>query len=286
MENVRPWRKTRLIHITQDFKKMKNRVLFLSGGGTKIPFMASAAIHLITDKEFKFKYFVGISSGAITALLLAMGKYDALRNTDIAKVFESPTSSILRVLTAIRSALSGKTILINENALRTRLKSLITEGAFNQWKNDQSSPDCHVMFTNINTSSIKMSSLKNMSYLEAVEIIISVSSVPITAGMSRWLRLNYKKVQECYVIHSRSNDQLVTKRIYGRKIWRWYYMINRIIEIMDIELSDSDYKRFADICHEQVKRCENIFPKSNDGVDQWTSGIDAIESNHRLCKKI
>jgi len=352
---------------------MKNKVLFLSGGGTKIVFLASVALHLIRSKKLHFQHYVGVSAGSLISIMLAMRKYDELEtsvlDTKTSDIFRYNPKSFIGTFLALWNVLSGKTYLYDDSALKNRLKKMITKDQFERYIKDPNTPKCYIICVDVNNGKELLIDIKKQNYYNAINYILASTAIPVFVGhkivngrklydgglrshigAATWLRKHIDQINECYSVYSRPQDLenitwimpkpestkrylLIVGLIYSMIIGPflssinldigflnqtvWTYanillgfgimagglqfnivkLLDRIIEIMNLEISKSDEKESDLLCYGKLKRNEKIFAPyklldnaySNtpeDNKKMWNLGVEAVEENPNLWKSI
>lgn len=350
---------------------MKKRVLFISGGGTKIVFLASVAIQLMKVKKIRFHHIVGVSAGSLLSLLLAMNEFTLIKENVLRSstrdIFKHHPKSILGIVLTIWNVVTGKIHLYNDESLGLKIKSLITEDKFNRYKSDPTTAKCYVICVDVNNGEELVIDLKNESYNDAINYVLASASIPVFVdkkvikgrnlfdgglrshiGASVWLRSNVKQINECYSIYSRPSDLnnitwklpkvsevkkkvLIGGLIYGCLIGpllssfnfgivfnvgiiylniiiaislivnglqiNIISMIQRSVEILNLEVSKSDEREADNLCYKHLKRNQKIFapyklldgPYENseeDNLRMWNLGIESVEENPELWRKL
>lgn len=302
---------------------MKKKVLFISGGGTKIVFLSAVALTLIQKKKLKFQHFVGVSSGAIISLLLALGKYDQLENEvmnlDSTDIFNVEPKSLQGKLKSLWNTIRGETYLYDDSALKSKLMTLVTKDQFNRYQRDENAPKAYVLVVDINNGTELLIDLKLFDYEIAIDYVMASTSIPVFVkhktingrnlfdgglrshiGSATWLKKHVKTINESYSIYSRPRDlENITWKLPEIK-WFGFGMVNmldRTIEILNLEISKSDEREADIILANNLKRNEKIFApyklmdsvydnSPEDNARMWNLGIEAVEEEPNLRKEI
>jgi len=152
----------------------------MSGGSTKISFLAGVAIGLHDRHEYDT--YVGTSSGAILAFCLANGKrFQVERKAmsfKITDVFKDDPNSIKGKLKAIGRGLT-KNYLFDQSRLKETIRNVVDQYDFYKWRNQDSTPDALVCAVCVETGAIVLKDLKTVDYEEALDWVMASSSVPV-----------------------------------------------------------------------------------------------------------
>lgn len=160
------------------------KALAISGGSTKIGFLAGAAIELC--KRNNYQIITGISAGSIISLLLAIGEFDLLKESilpmDSNKFFKKEPmtddnkiklSSIWRILTGEKS--------LSEFKLDDLLRSIYTKEHHEKLKN--SGKIVKVGAANLNLKRVEYCDITKLDYDYALKWVIASSSIPIMTDL-------------------------------------------------------------------------------------------------------
>jgi predicted acylesterase/phospholipase RssA len=157
-----------------------NKLPSISGGATDIANLAGCAIGIM--RSYKPDVFAGVSSGAILALPLALGKFDEtetfVKRFTHKDIFgTSPFGNNGGVsFAAAKRLFLGKKSLANMDGLRNSLRKIVTKKDF-----DKLQYNVFVAAVNYNTGKQTVFNLKEMPYETAIEAVIASSSIPIIA---------------------------------------------------------------------------------------------------------
>lgn len=257
---------------------MKKKVLFISGQDNKKVFLASVAHTLVKKKGIKFQYIVGVSSGALIGLLLAMGNYDELETID-----------------------AKPTLMQRIRGLKNRLTTIITKDQFKRYQKDETMPRVYIVLIDINTGQELIIDVKKHEY----DVVIDCLIVSLTlnhkkingrnmmngclrshTGSATWLKKNVGLINECYSIYSHPRDlENITWELTIIKF-------RRIIEILNLEISKIEEVKSDIILSDVLKRNEKIYApyklydKKYDALKTWKIGVEAVEDQPNLIKEI
>ncbi len=155
-------------------------ILSISGGSTKIPFLAGASLELMRNK--KYDVFVGSSSGALLSLALAVGNVrnvqSSVLNFGIKDIFtENPETRWGKIKAVWRAITKG--YLFDQSRLYETIKEVVSKEEFDQWKDNPRAPSAHVCAINIETGSIVVVNLKRHDYEIALKWVMASASIPV-----------------------------------------------------------------------------------------------------------
>lgn len=164
------------------------KALFLSGGAAKFISLVSAARHLMFEKLFIPNLVVGSSSGAITTLMLCMGKLDVatqigvkIKIKDIfskAPFKEDGSLTIGAAWRFVKGVVTGKCNSLGEiDNLRKLLKKHVSKAEFEAYQKDDTKPVGIIMTVNASTRQRRMFNLKHVDYNTAIEAVIGSSAI-------------------------------------------------------------------------------------------------------------
>jgi len=162
-------------------------VLSISGGGTKIIGQEKACQGIIRKYGFKPDLIVGVSSGAVLSLPIAMGKWEELKtmmdSLSMKSIFDKcPITKKNRVsVKGIIRALTGKPSLGTMKNLAENIKKVISESEFEQYKRSVSLPICVIMAYDFKKAKRVFINLKEVSYSEYLKFVTASASLPIAA---------------------------------------------------------------------------------------------------------
>jgi len=235
--------------------------LSLSGAGSKIPLLGSAAITLLTKHNYKPDIIIGTSSGALLALPLALGLYNEIEK--IVKNFTMDTIFNMRpvnkkgkiTLGAIWRVLRGKNSLGLQNNLIKTLKNLIPLKFFDDYKYNNKYAEVFIVTVEFKTGKRKYIRAKDLSYENYIKYAIASTTIPIFAESidingnyyydggirdfmgSHWGFENLS-ITENISIYSRPKDFNITETNWKPK--NIYTVLQRTIDIMMLEISKND----------------------------------------------
>jgi len=173
---------------------MNKKSLSISGGSTKIPMLAGAAITLLKDKGYKPSYIVGTSSGGILALALALGKYDEVeelvKNFTLDTVFDKkPVNEKGKItLNGKLRILAGKESLGTQNAVIDAIKKIVTKEDYaNYLKLDF--PIVYIGVVEFRTGRRFYINLKEQTYEKYLRFVLATGSIP---GFVEGVRIDFE----------------------------------------------------------------------------------------------
>lgn len=305
-----------------EIKKLKSLLsgkriaLFFSGASTKIGMLVGAGVMLLRTFGIRVVVIVGTSSGAMCALILAIGLYQTAKNKartfTIKDIFRENPNSLRGMLKAVNRVLHGHYNLYDQTKLVETLKGLISEESFYAWANSINSPDVMIGIYNAETRARHYVSLKSKSYEEALDIVLASTSIPIASAPvningqmyydggvrdhigSEWYVSNYHgKIDECISVYSRpevftGDDREISKPFTFEPPTKFPKLknIKRILglglELYDVmlnEISKSDEVKTDLLCDKyRIKHTKIFAPyKLADGVYETSP-----EMNDRL----
>ena len=167
------------------------KVLNLPGGSTKALQIAIAAIIVMSEYGYKPDVITGTSAGAIIALALHLGKFDAIidqaENVELDSMFEiSPTDGKGNLSwAAYRRMIWGLLPFINNSYslgiqnTRHYFTNNISEEEFYKYRFNSDSPDIWILVVDPTTKKHIWYNLKDLSYVEAIEIVEMASHIPV-----------------------------------------------------------------------------------------------------------
>lgn len=159
------------------------KIYNLSGGATKIGGLFAKSERIIKEFGYKPDLISGVSSGALLALPIAMGKWDELKalvsNITLEDIFDiSPVSKKGKVtLKGLWRLLMGKPSLGTQNNLRKTLSKIITEKDFDKYINGHY-PKVFIGVTNFNSGRFELISVFDSTYEQYLDYTIASASIP------------------------------------------------------------------------------------------------------------
>jgi len=247
---------------------MRKIAMIISGGATKIPFLAGVALSLIINKKVRPSFFIGISSGAILSFTLGIGKYnDTFKNVinfSLSSFMANDMSGFKGFMKTLYNVLRGKHHLNSQKPLKKLLMNVVTEDDFELWKGDVQKPEIFVGAVSLETGKRIYKDLRDCDYEEAIDWVMASASIPFyTEGSqidgenwfdgglrdhigTEWFLKRYShKVDEVHQIYSRASN-LSSYRFKMPKR-KWFKLgsikvLNRSIEILNWEISKTDEK--------------------------------------------
>jgi len=159
------------------------KIYNLSGGATKIGGLFAKSERIIKEFGYKPDVISGVSSGALLALPIAMGKWDELKalitTITLDHIFDNyPVNKKGKItLKSIWRLLIGKPSLGTQNNLRKTLSSLITEKDFDKYINGRY-PKVYIGVTNFNSGEFELINVQNLDYEQYLDYVIASASIP------------------------------------------------------------------------------------------------------------
>ena len=159
------------------------KIYNLSGGATKIGGLFAKSERIIKEFGYKPDIISGVSSGALLALPIAMGKWDELKqliyNIKSEDIFDSsPVNKKGKItLKGLWRLLMGKSSFGTQNNLRKTLSKLITENDFDKYING-CYPKVLIGVTNFNSGEFEMISVFDLDYEDYLDYTIASASIP------------------------------------------------------------------------------------------------------------
>lgn len=242
--------------------------LGLSFGGTKIVGLFGV-VEKLFEEGYKPDIISGISSGAILALPLALGKhkemYELIKDLDLDtfmsknpfnKKGKIKLSGILRFL--------FKGYFGEQNNIVKNLKKLVSRNEFEFWKKDQNRINVFVQTVDINTGSRIVSDLSLLDYEEALSKILASCSIPIyvklikteneifyDGGIRNFILTPYMlcnfPITENISVYSRPEDYKLLVEPVNNNM----QLLVRIIDIFLVEISKKDEEDEKRYCREK-----------------------------------
>lgn len=287
--------------------------LGLSGGGTKLPFIAGRALRIIKDlpENSNITHISGTSAGAIIAWALMLNKYDDIvyysNNFNIKHAFKYDPSKRSTKLRAIYNIISGKHNLFNQSTLIDTLKDIVSKEEFTEYKSNESYPIVLVGVVDFEYGNKKYFNLKQLIYEEALNAILASSSISVYTSpvkiRGRWyvdgglrdhvgsayLLNRYPDIDKVITIFSRPDfsashikgkkQYTLTEPEFGKIVIDKDLL--RTIGILNMELSKGDEREANEIC---IKR--NIEHEIHYAPYYLTEEVydTSIEQNKKLFK--
>lgn len=241
--------------------------LGFSGAGFAISGIAGAGYHLL-KKGFEPDIVSGISSGAILTFLICASKdplNDIKKNAigfKSSQVFKHPPFSEKGKLT-IRSIWNAitKNYLAKQDKLDDLLRSIISEQDWIDYLSNDKAPLGIIMSVDLLSGTRIFSKLKEMDYESAIKNVVSSASIPVFVNpvenneyllvdggvrnhiLTEWILDNYD-ISKTISIFSRPED--FKKPTTKKKLDNTFSILERVIEIMQFEISKSD-EQLADL---------------------------------------
>jgi predicted acylesterase/phospholipase RssA len=229
------------------------KIFNLSGGATKIGGLFAKSERIIKEFGYKPDIISGVSSGALLALPIAMGKWDELKilihNIKSEDIFDnSPFNKDGKVtLKGLWRLLMGKPSFGTQNNLRTTLSKLITEDDFDKYINGKY-PKVYIGITNFNSGEFELINICNLSYEDYLDYVIASASIPFAV---EGVEINGEIYFDGGVLHHTCTTEVIRK--FKSKITHCITVFSRPRNM------DLSYDLFDQIDITQVaKQYENI----------------------------
>jgi len=255
-------------------------ILHLSGGGTKGIGQLGACLSL-HDRGIRYKGGSGISIGAVLLLPVLMGKIDdaidLMDGIELDDFFRIPPVNDDGKLTgrAITRALTGKD-LGDQSRLMDRIREIISEGDFEDWKK-HSGQDAYIGSVDYLTGKLVIRNLRDLYYEDMPYAILASASIPIfTEPVTRFGMYEHDGGVRAHIIASEINKVMgregdTSISIYTRpedyeikyspkkRLGHLPSILNRTVDIMNIEISKNDELANENTCNEIGIENLNIF---------------------------
>jgi len=160
---------------------LKGRVaVALSGGATKIAFMAGVLLALV-GMGLMPSVFIGTSSGSILALFAAMGRFDLIREYmpiyTLKLIFGKDISKKAVSLLGLKSLLK-RGYMYEYEGLEKLIRGLISKEDLLDYQRNEDAPLCFIHIASDNDLSERHIDIKNCSYETMVSSVIASCSIP------------------------------------------------------------------------------------------------------------
>jgi len=239
------------------------KIYNLSGGATKIGGLFAKSERIIKEFGYKPDVISGVSSGALLALPIAMGKWDELKqlvtNITLEHIFDnSPINKKGKItLKGIWRLLIGEPSLGTQNNLRKTLTKLITEKDFDKYLNGKY-PKVFIGVTNFNSGEFELINIQNLDYGQYLDYVIASASIPFAV---EGVEIDGDVYFDGGVLHHTCTTEMIRK--YKSKITHCITVFSRPRNI------DLSYDLFDQIDITQVaKQYENIITAYASLTDQ------------------
>ncbi len=220
----------------------------ISGGATKIGGLFAKSERIIKEFGYKPDIITGVSSGALLALAIALGKWDELKklisNFNLDDIFDSkPVNKKGNItLKGVYRAAIGEPSLGTQNNLRYLLSSLITELDFDNYINGNY-PKVYVGVVNMNTGLFELVNVSLLNYDQYLDYTIASTSIPIAV---EGVEINGDIYFDGGIIHHTCTKALIDK--YKSKLTHCITVFSRPKNI------DLSYENFNQIDISQVAK--------------------------------
>lgn len=163
------------------------KLLDLSGASTKFACHAAAS-KAIYDLGFRADVIVGVSSGAIASVPIALGMYDAMKqystNVKTKDFFDrSPMNKEgkIDIANALWRIARGKNSLGMQNVSKL-LRQVVTERLFEEYKIGNLYPSCFALAINSDTGKHRFFDLKDLDYSTYLKVMEATSAIPFATA--------------------------------------------------------------------------------------------------------
>ena len=163
------------------------RIISISGGATEIPALLGGVMRYLQNSPDEDTIFIGVSSGAILSLPLALGMFSELKeqttSIELSDMFgkkplnkkgKPTTAAILRVL-------CGAPGLGDMEGLKKSLLELVSKGMYDALKQVNKSTAMAMYVSRQNQARMVVNS-QSHSYLEFIDGVVKSASVPVFVG--------------------------------------------------------------------------------------------------------
>lgn len=229
------------------------KIFNISGGATKVGGLFAKSERIIKEFGYKPDVISGISSGALLALPIALGKWDELKelvtNITLEHIFDNnPVNKKGKItLKGIWRLLMGEPSLGTQNNLRKTLSNLITEKDFDKYLNGKY-PKVFIGVTNFNSGEFELINVQNLDYGQYLDYVIASASIPFAV---EGVEINGDIYFDGGVLHHTCATEVIRK--YKSKITHCITVFSRPRNM------DLSYELFDQIDITQVaKQYENI----------------------------
>jgi predicted acylesterase/phospholipase RssA len=222
----------------------------ISGGATKIGGLFAKSERIIKEFGYKPDVISGVSSGALLALPIALGKWDELKQLtsdfDLDTIFDNKPFNEKGKITAkaIWRVITGKPSFGTQKNLEKALSNLITEEIFQDYilkASKKELPKVFVGVTNFNTGKFELVDITKVSYSNYIKYVIASTSIPLAVEAVE-IKNNY--YYDGGVLHHTCTSAIINK--YGSEISHCITVFSRPEE------PDLSYKNFNQIDISQV----------------------------------
>jgi predicted acylesterase/phospholipase RssA len=228
--------------------------LAISGGSTKIGFLAGAAIELMKTNDYEI--ITGISAGSIISLMLAIKEYDILQNAvlsctqdDFFDVKPLNDKGDIRIRSLFR-LLQGKHSL-GEFSLIDLLKKYYTPEMHVQMQ--KSGKIVKVGAVNMNLIQIEYCDITKVDYDVALQWVVASSSIPLATDAVKigvyyyfdggvmehvgGMEALMSGAESLDVVYSRSEDLEIKKKDLDWKPKNIFSVVMRTLDVMGTRIS-------------------------------------------------
>lgn len=272
--------------------------LGISGGGTKISGLFGAVEVLMLEKGFKPDIISGISAGAILSVPLALGRFDLVRrfilNFTLDDFFsQRPVNrkGNLNMPRVMLNLLLGRSYFGRQDALEETIGKVISEDDFQEYRRGRYAT-CIIGTVDFNTGARVYFNLKALTYQQYLKAVNASSSLPMfTNGIklerkqfgpqcfvgrtpadtdfylydgsvrdhigTNFILDNMENIKESVSVYSRPEDYKIIEA--GQKLSNIFKVINRYIEITNIEISKTDEEIERAIAQRKGIKAKYIF---------------------------
>lgn len=250
---------------------MKGILLNVSGGAIKFIALIVAFMTLI-GLNIPVVALSGVSSGAIIVFLFCCGRLKeglsmARKSHDIKTIFSKrnqPTGKIGGFsFSAILKIISGKNYIGIMDQLEKNIREIVSSEDFQKYLDNPESPDCYILGVEKDTGAHLIINLKDVSYNEAIDIVIGSSSIAPTIKFRKFrgeliadgghrghsagaylLNTDHEdiksRISKCITIYSRPEPEIYSAETLGQMNNFFLRMVNFVIGLFIKETSLND----------------------------------------------
>jgi predicted acylesterase/phospholipase RssA len=283
------------------------KALAISGGSTKIAFLAGAAVELHKNNDYKI--LTGISAGSIICLLLAINELEILKDA----IFSTNSEDFFRFVPVtdndkvkIRSVI--RVLMGKESLAEYRLKDLLKD--YYKPEHHEKMQNCgkivKIGATNLNLKQIEYCDITKVDYETALDWVVASSSIPLTTQLVKIGQYYYTDggvkehvggiealnsgATELDVLFSRSEINELTEDDIAWKPKNIVDVLFRVLNTMSRDISDEDEKVIYKECRitstplrmwfAPFTLTRSLYKMDPDLSKSWFSlGSDTIEEN-------
>lgn len=263
---------------------MKKLGIFISGGATKIAFLAGVVytfLQRIAKQPVTVTTYVGTSSGFILAVFFAMGKYSTVLKYmpiyTLKMIFGVDPDTRIGQLTIVRNFMQKKKRrlgLLEYKGLKKILEKEIVQSDLDAYKKSEL-PDCWGGVVDIETLEELYYNVKDIEKVEDLhKLILASASIPFASPYQElfgrylydgglrahngigWAMDNLKGFDYALSVYSRSNHL----RDYKSKLEnKWGWLFGRVNASMTLDMSFEDSAKSKEKAEEKGIKLKEVF---------------------------